>query len=188
MTTAFRWTTKDLETLPEIEGTRYEIIDGELHVAKQLHWDHQFAASRIFRFLDEWNEQTGLGVANSAPGIIFSDDNNVIPDVVWISKERLAASLDAAGHILVAPEIAIEVLSFGWSNEHRDREAKPELYSRYGVQEYWIINWRQRQVEICRREKDTLTLVETLAEQDTLTSPLLPGFACSVGRLFVGAS
>jgi Uma2 family endonuclease len=52
------------------------------------------------------------------------------------------------------------------------------------VWEYWVVDWQQRQVEIYRREEATLVLIATLFAGDTLTSPLLPGFACQVARLF----
>jgi Uma2 family endonuclease len=183
MTSSLRWTSADLEALPD-DGKRYEIIDGELYVSKQPHWHHQFVCGRIFRFLDEWNDQTGAGVVNAAPGLIFADDDDVAPDVIWISKERLATALDEKGHLHAAPELVVEVLSLGFHNERRDREAKLKLYSRRGVHEYWIVDWQQRQVEVYRREQAALRLVETLFEQDELRSPLLPGFACRVGQLF----
>jgi Uma2 family endonuclease len=76
------------------------------------------------------------------------------------------------------------VLSAGTENERRDREAKLKLYSERGVQEYWIINWRSPQLEVYRRQNVMLTLVCTLLPGDTLSSPLLPGFACAIDRLF----
>jgi hypothetical protein len=39
--------------------------------------------------------------------------------------------------------------------------------------------------ELYRREQATLRLAATLYTQDTLDTPLLPGFGCGVGRLFV---
>jgi Uma2 family endonuclease len=70
------------------------------------------------------------------PGLIFSDTDAVIPDVVWVSHERLARLEDEAGPLRGAPELVVEVLSPGALNERRDREAKRKLYSAYGVQEY----------------------------------------------------
>lgn len=83
-----------------------------------------------------------------------------------------------------APELMIEVMSPGWSNQIRDRQTKLKLYSRRGVEEYWIVDWQQRTMEIYRRENEQLTLTVTLRYADTLTSPLLPGFACNVAQLF----
>ncbi len=181
-----RFTSADLERLPAIEGIRYEIVDGDLFVSKQPHWHHQYASDRIARSLHDWNDQTSLVVAMSVPGLIFTEDNDVIPDVVWISRARLATVADAAGHLRAAPELVVEVLSPGRENERRDREVKLQLYARQGVQEYWIVDWRQRQVEVYRREHAALRLAETLYEEDDLRSPLLPGFALPIKRLFVG--
>src|SRR5919199_1588511 len=185
MDTALRWTSADLAVLPD-DGKRYEIIDGELYVSKQPHWHHQFVCSQLIRFLGDWSEQSGVGIVNMAPGLIFGDNDDVAPDVVWISRERLATALGPDGHLHAAPELAIEVLSPGSANERRDREAKLKLYSVRGVQEYWIADWRQRQVEVYRREQAALRLAETLYEEDDLRSPLLPGFALPVKRLFAG--
>jgi len=110
--------------------------------------------------------------------------SNVVPDVVWISHERLAALMDEAGHLTGAPELAVEVLSPGVENERRDREAKLKLYGSRGIREYWIVDWRLQQVEVYRRDQAMLRLVSTLFAEDVLTSPLLPGFACPVARLF----
>lgn len=115
-----RWTTADLELFPD-NGNRYEIIDGELFVTRAPHWNHQQTCVRISAALDTWSQFTRLGRTATAPGIIFSDANNVIPDVVWASNERLAVLLDEAGHLTAAPELVIEVLSFGNDNEKRDK-------------------------------------------------------------------
>jgi Uma2 family endonuclease len=183
MRTALRWTSADLEVLPD-DGKRYEIIDGELYISRQPHWHHQRACGRIVAALDAWSTHTGAGEANLAPGVIFAEDDDVAPDVVWISQARRATALGADGHLHAAPELVVEILSPGATNERQDREAKLKLYSRREVLEYWIVDWRAQQVEIYRREALALRLVATLHPTDTLTSPLLPGFACQVATLF----
>ena len=156
-----RWTSADLELLPD-NGNRYEIIDGELFVTRSPHWKHQKTCVRVGYALDTWSQSTNLGETTFAPGVIFTDADNVIPDVVWVSNEILANSLDDAGHLTTAPELIVEVLSPGVENERRDREAKLKLYSSRGVQEYWIINWQKQQIEVYRREQGILKIVATL--------------------------
>jgi Uma2 family endonuclease len=180
-----RWTTADLELFPN-DGKRREIIDGELYVSTQPDWYHQLVGVELAASLRDWNRQIGRGVVNSAPGIVFDADNAVAPDVIWISHERLAAALDDSGHLQVAPELAIEILSPGSTNERRDREAKLKLYSQQGVREYWIVDWRRRQVQVYRREELSLHLVGTLLDNDALTSPLLAGFTLPLEQLFAG--
>lgn len=177
-----RWTTADVELLPE-SSNRYEIIDGELLVTRAPHWGHQKASTRAVNALDSWSLETGLGEAVAIPGILFTDADNVIPDLVWITQERLAEGLDE-GHLVVAPELVVEVLAQGTKNEQRDREMKLKLYGERGVLEYWMINWRSPQVEVYRRQDASSQLVCTLFPGDEITSPLLPGFSCAVARLF----
>jgi Uma2 family endonuclease len=179
-----KYTSRDLETLPDVEGKRYEIIDGDLFVSKQPSWDHQFAAGEVHRALQNWSHSSGLGWAVQAPGLIFDDDDDVVPDIVWVSHQRRRSGLDSAGHLRIAPELAVEVVSPGSRNEQRDRAFKLTLYSRQGVREYWIIDPRQRMVQLYRREDQMLELVATLWSADTLTSPILPGFELPVADLW----
>jgi len=183
LTESVRWTTADLELLPD-NGNRYEIVDGELFVTKALHWNHQKVCGRIFSVLDTWSQSTGLGQAAINPGIIFSDADNVIPDVVWASNQRLAVLLDNAGHLTAAPELVVEVLSSGEENERRDKVAKLKLYSTRGVQEYWITDWQKQHLEVYRREQATLKLITTLFINDILTSPLLADLQISITQIF----
>lgn len=183
MDAALRWRSADLETFPD-NGKRYEIIEGELHVSKQPHWHHQQTCNRIQFVLTLWNDTARLGWVAPTPGLIFSDDEDVVPDIIWVSHARASAALADDGKLHAAPELVVEVMSPGSVNERRDREAKLKLYSRRGVREYWIVDWRARQVEVYRREGIALALVGTLLEGDSLTSPLLPGFTCPVATLF----
>jgi Uma2 family endonuclease len=183
--THVRWTVHDLEVLPQSEGTYYEVIDGEFFVRRSPHRKHQQVSGKIYSVLDAWSEKSGLGEAIPAPGIIPSDTDTVIPDVVWVSKERLALIEDEAGHLTGFPELIVEVLSPGEMNIRQDREAKLKLYSVQGVQEYWIADRLAKRLEVYRREQGQLVLVATLLEGDNLTSPLLPGFDCQVNRFFM---
>ena len=185
MPTSLRWTSADLEVLPD-DGKRYEMVGGELHMSEQPHWHHQAACSNFDFHLQLWGRQTGQGQVTFAPGIIFAEDDDVAPDLVWTSKSRLATALEPDGKHHAAPELVIEVLSPGSANERRDREVKLKLYSQRGVSEYWIVDWRARQIEAHRREQAQLHLAATLFNPDTLNSPLLPGFACPVASLFEG--
>lgn len=184
---SLRWTSQDLEALPD-DGKRYEIIDGELYVSRQPHWYHQLVCAHLASLLEAWSRETKAGMANVAPGIVFAEDNDVVADVVWVSRKRLTTALQADGMLHSAPELIAEVLSPGAHNVARDREAKLKLYSRRGVLEYWIVSWQERYVEGYRRENALLKLQYTLYENDVLQSPHLPGFRCQVKQIFAGIS
>ena len=108
------WTSRDLEMMPD-DGKRYEIVDGELYVSKQPHYHHQHLCLRLGGLLDTWCLQTGAGEVNTAPGLIFGENDDVAPDLVWYSRERLATALREDGKLHTAPELAVEVSNLNGS-------------------------------------------------------------------------
>jgi len=70
MTSIQRWTSADLNALPD-DGKRYETIDGELFVSTQPHFYHQIVVGNIYVLLKNWSDQTQFGRAIIAPGADF---------------------------------------------------------------------------------------------------------------------
>ncbi|MFN5839266.1 MAG: Uma2 family endonuclease [Pseudanabaena sp.] len=165
-------------------GNRYEIINGELYVTRAPHNKHQDTCGNFYYVLKSWSTNTGMGYAVIGAGVVFGDNDDVIPDVIWMSKGKYATLIDDAGHFRGAPDLVIEVLSAGTDNEKRDREIKLTLYSSRGVLEYWIADWRAKQIQVYRRENGILKLTMTLFATDTLTSALLPEFSCLISQIF----
>lgn len=178
-----KWTSADLEALLG-DSNRYEIIDGELYVSKQQSNYHQLVGTRIWELLQVWSRQTKAGTAITTPGLIFGEDNDVVPDVIWMSKERGAKAAQSDGKYHAAPELVVEILSPGPANARRDREAKLQLYSRQGVLEYWIVSWIELRLDIYRRDEATLTLHSTLHKDGLVQSPYLPSFSCQFSQFF----
>ncbi len=153
-------------------------------MAKPPHYHHQMVCNQVSFALTEWNKRVGAGRVIPAPGIVFAVDEAVVPDVAWISHEQYAVAHQADGKLHAAPELMVEVLSFGGGNEEWDKALKLELYSRRGVREYWILDSRTRQVDVYRRRDAVLRHEATLYAEDTLTAPLLPGFTASIAEFF----
>src|SRR5436190_7946653 len=93
MSTKVRFTSADLPAFPE-DGKRREIIDGELIVSAQPHYYHQVIGDDLVSALNGWGRPHGAGRAVSTPGVIFSEEEDVAPDIAWVSAARLP-------HILV---------------------------------------------------------------------------------------
>jgi Uma2 family endonuclease len=179
------WTIRDLELFPDpLDDKRYEIIAGRLYVSTQPHVWHQATCARVVTELLNWSDRSSAGNVIIAPGVIFDEREAVAPDVVWVRSDRWDHVADEDGKLHDAPDLVVEVLSPGTKNRQRDRQVKLELYSRRGVPEYWILDWRQRTLDVYRREGGGLRHAATLREADTLESPILPGFTCLVRRLF----
>jgi Uma2 family endonuclease len=186
MTTIDRFTTADLDRLDLPEGWRAEIIDGVLYVSKAPGWDHQDVIVRLLRALGAWADEHG-GAVNAGIGVIYAADDTVIPDMVWISAERLAQGLDAAGHLHeLGPELVVEVVSPGSENARRDRETKLALYSRRDALEYWIVDPVARTVDQYARaaQGGPLQPRGRVGDADWLRSDLLEGFEVRVSDLW----
>lgn len=173
------WTLSDLDGLPE-NGNRYEIVSGELLVTRAPHLDHQDVIGLIYARLLEWSLEDGSGKPYLSPGLIFSQTDAVIPDLIWVSHQRRKQYLDEAGHLLGPPELIVEVLSQTNQDRKRDQETKLKLYSVQGVSEYWIVDSQQRQIEIYQRDQGILEKIKTLFPADLISTPLLPGFICKI--------
>src|SRR4051794_1854784 len=114
-------TVSDIESMPD-DGNRYEVIDGELFVSTAPSWLHQVALRNLMVALHLYLQANPIGEVAFGVGVIFDQFNGVIPDLVYLSHERLKTV--GGDRLSGAPEIVVEVLSPGAKNETRDRKVK----------------------------------------------------------------
>lgn len=185
-TTSTRLTYADLVAMPE-DGKRHELIDGEHFVTPSPTFRHQLVLGNLHLDLGSYVEANGLGKACFAPlDVILSDYDVVEPDLLFVTTERLARI--GRAYIHAAPDLAVEVLSP--STRKIDATKKLRLYEKFGVAEYWMIDPEDEWVEVYRSvsaEHPGLHQTARLLRQrgdGPLTSPLFPGFALQLDRLF----
>ena len=114
---------------------------------------------------------------------MFSDYDAVIPDLVFVRNERWPLVVTDI-RFTAAPDLIIEILSPGKENRDRDLLVKRQLYAKYSVAEYWLVDRENRLVEIQRLHDNRLESAATLRNGDEITTPLLPGFQVSVSAVF----
>ncbi len=119
------------------EGTLVQLIKNELVMSPSPLNVHQKVLDKIYRQIGDFVEVNHLGETRFAPFDVYLDKRNVFqPDVVFISNENLH-KIEANG-LHGAPDLVIEVLSP--STVKHDFGKKKDVYERYGVKEYWIID------------------------------------------------
>ena len=123
-------------TLPE--GTLAELIDSVLYMSPSPSFDHQNISKSILRHLLKF-EDSGRGIVFHAPFDVYLDEkgNAVQPDLFVVLAENTGI-IDRKGHVHGVPDFIIEILSPG--NREHDTTRKKQLYQRFGVKEYWIID------------------------------------------------
>ena len=170
----------DYVLIPD-DGLRHEIIDGEHYVNPAPNIRHQLIITRLLVRIATFTEDHDLGQVFCSPiDVVFSKNNVVQPDVLYVRKEN-TGELQGA-FVKIAPDLVIEVLSK--STRTHDKVRKLKVYDTFNVREYWIVDPDEDMVSIYRRAGAGLTLVEKVDFDGTITSPLFPGFELAARTVF----
>lgn len=182
-----KYTVDELDLLPD-DGRRYELIEGELFVSRAAHWNHQLLISNLIFSFRLYLQKHPIGKVVPEPGVIFSEEDAVIPDVIFSTHETIKKNLITSGKyegkLNAAPDLAIEILSFGKRDLLRDQVHKRKIYGKFGVQEYWIVNSRTDSIEVFRLKEKTLESAGKYRLENVVTSPLLPNFELPLTEVF----
>ncbi len=180
-----RLTNADVECMPD-DGNRYELIDGELYVSSAPGFSHQTMLVNIVGgFLDCLRDHQLVGSLPRRWSYLRRLQRRDPRSCLRYERTH-AEGAGGGGRFRAAPEILIEILSPGATNERRDRHIKRNLYAARGAAEYWIVDPENRSVDVHRgNEAGDLVFETSLLQTDELTSSLLPGFGLHVDTLFV---
>lgn len=172
---------EDLLRMPD--GDHYELIDG-VPVEKTMGAEADEIGLVVGSLLLNFVRQHGLGrVYGAATGYqcFPSKPKRVrLPDVSFVAAGRLPGGKSPEGYILIAPDLAVEVVS------PRDRyeqvARKVADYKDAKIRLIWVISPKTKTV-LVRRADGTLAEIDqsgTLSGED-----VVPGFSCPVADLFV---
>lgn len=169
-----------LRQLPE-DGNRYEILEGKLAVTPSPTEVHQRVVGNLHSVLHE-AQRRGFGRVYLAPfDVVLHEVEAVVePDLLFISKERLAIVTDAA--VRGAPDLVVEVLSP--ATRDRDLGVKLRQYARHGIRWYWVIDPDRRELRVFARHRGAFEEKDVLRPGAKLSSALFPGIEADIAELF----
>jgi Uma2 family endonuclease len=170
----------DLERAPE-DGRRYELYDGEVYVVPAPIPLHQVVQYTLAEELRAICRQHGGFAVGSPIDIVFSDYDVVQPDLIVFAPAR-AHLVDLNTPIRHAPDLCVEILSP--STEATDRGRKLQMFARYGVPEYWIVDPVKETIEVHRLVASGYVLAQRASGDDELKSTVLPGAALRARSIF----
>ncbi|MFN8582701.1 MAG: Uma2 family endonuclease [Gemmatimonadaceae bacterium] len=133
------WTLEEVHALPD-NGSRYELIDGELLVTPAPSGVHQRCLQPLTLLLQPFGERLGIEVLQAPYSVRLPGGGEVQPDLVAFPR----------GHHVVPPDfsevrdliLAVEVVSA--TSARADRFRKRQLYLSAGIPEYWIVDLGNR--------------------------------------------
>ncbi len=173
-----KWTYSDWHLLPP--ELRCELIENTLYMSPAPTYFHHKYSKQLFRQLDDFVLEHSLGEVIYAPfDIILSEDNVFQPDIIFISNKQMdQLKLQLHG----APAIVIEILSP--STAKYDRTTKKDLYEKFGVQEYWIVDPANALIEVFELADGKFKLHCAGQLKDVVTSKVLQGFELVAESIF----
>lgn len=160
---------------------RYEILDGELSVTPAPRTKHQSISSHLHRILANHLVANQLGDIYAAPtDLILAPTTVVQPDLIFIGNDRAHIIKERA--IEGPPTLVIEILSP--TTQRTDRVTKAQLYAKYEVPHYWLIDPDQQTLEAYALARDHYSLVATARDAGGFTSSLFPDLSIQLTDLW----
>ena len=170
-------TAKQFDALPEEEGRKWELLDGELIEVSSATPKHNRILARLVRLLDSFAEPRKLGAVLPETDLAVGDDTRLRPDLGFFSAETWrAVDLDRVP-VVQTPDVAIEIISPSETATAINR--KVDAYLKWGVHEVWLIDPEIRTLFI-----HTLAGAQRLSEGAFLTPELVPGWRLQISELF----
>jgi Uma2 family endonuclease len=163
------------------DRNRYEILDGELSVTPAPATMHQTVLGNLHRILANHVIASQLGKLFIAPtDLIVAPITVVQPDLIFIGNDRRHIVTERA--IEGSPTLVIEILS---PTTHRtDRVTKAQLYAKYAVPHYWLIDPGQQTLEAYDLVTDHYNLVASVRNAEVLTPSLFPSLSIQLADLW----
>ena len=144
-TTFKRW----VDNRPANDINRYELVSGRIIMTPPAAWDHAEIEAKVIRIIGDFVSKHHLGRSfGSSAGYQLPSGDTLEPDASFISRERWARGPQPRrGQFLkTVPSLVVEILSP--ATARRDRIEKKKIYETNGVDEYWLVDPRGREITI----------------------------------------
>lgn len=172
-------TADELLRLPD-DSMCHELIKGELLTMPPPGDEHGAVTMNLTGFLFNYVKANNLGVMRAAETgfkLESNPDTVLAPDIAFIAHDRVGPRV-VSGYREGAPDLAVEVMSQWDSRSKAARKAA--LWLDLGAKSVWIVNPRQRTVEVNRADGYKRLFHET----DELIDDTVPGFRVAVSEIF----
>lgn len=188
MTTERAMTVEEFERIAPLLDGPSELVDGRLHLMSPTGYMHGVLSIRIGAALDRYvEEHPDAGeVVGAETGFRIDDPRHSVqaPDAAFVSAEHVPPSTGkgrddpALRFVQGPPDLAAEVRSP--DDSMAGMRSKARRWLAVGCREVWVLDGMRQTVEVWRSGGKP----QLLRAGDTLTSPILPGFALSLAHLF----
>ena len=175
-TSTKKLTKAEFWSLADAADCTYELIDGIALPKMSPKYFHARSTGSIFILFRSWAKDRGRIEMEWA--VDLSEDYTLVPDLVYVSFDRLAKSWNENAACPVAPELAIEIISPGQTFGQMTQKAS--IYLAGGVLQVWVVDPSAQSVTVFYPDRAPITYIKT----DVIIDDLFPGLAIPIEGLF----
>ncbi|ADQ08102.1 protein of unknown function DUF820 [Caldicellulosiruptor hydrothermalis 108] len=171
------------EFLKISQEKRAEFIDGNIYFLASPSFEHQMTISRLnIEFMRYFEGKECIPVI-SPFDVIFEDEKTgdihvVQPDLVVICNKKFITEKGYKG----VPKLIVEVLSP--SSASVDYIKKMQLYSYFDVCEYWIVNPRNKSVQVFVLDNGVYIEYAALSQKGIVKSAVFENLEFDIENVF----
>ncbi len=176
-----KFSLQEFLAMPE-SGERSELIDGEIIAKVSPKYKHSTLQLRLLLALNQWCESSGSGRVRPEWAVVLKrqgQDWVPVPDLTYVSYERLASDWEEDLPNPVPPELVIEIISPGQTFGEMTQKATD--YLRAGVSHVWVVDNQAQSITVFGANE----FPQTFWVNDTISDVLLPKLAIALSDIFV---
>lgn len=151
-----RVTYKEFLELAEASDQRFELIDGVIYNLAVPSYEHQYAVNEIHGTFYNWfKNKKCIPLTSPFDVPLFKSEDNICvvqPDIIVICDRD---NMDKKGKYKGMPTLVVEVLSA--STRSKDMLKKLGLYQQCGIQEYWMVDPKNKMVTVYILDKNEIS-------------------------------
>ncbi|HEX9638055.1 MAG TPA: Uma2 family endonuclease [Acidobacteriota bacterium] len=168
---------RDYSAMPA-NGKRYELLDGELRVTPAPSPQHQRIVLRLAQAVQRALPSSAeLFVAPI--DLILGEHDVLQPDIVVVDDPQQITERGIEG----PARLIIEVLSP--NTAEFDRTVKAVRYGSFGIEHYWLVDLKRREVECYRLQGRRFELFKSYGSADQLQHPDFPALSFPLADLWL---
>ena len=163
-------------TIADAADITYELIDGVAVAKIPPKYFHSRTRSYLVRILDRWSNCKGRVSIGWA--IDLTETYTPVPDLSYVSFDRLPATWEENAACPVAPELAIEIISPGQTFGQMIQKAS--IYLNNNVLRVWIIDPSTKSLTVFYTDAAPVTYTG----EQLISDPIFPDLSIVASQLF----
>ncbi|HMO38811.1 MAG TPA: Uma2 family endonuclease [Saprospiraceae bacterium] len=168
---------------PDDDLSIYELVNGEIVKRNSPTAEHQMVSQKLLLLFLSTITGNNLGQVYYAPLDVALNEQTVVqPDLIYLAQNKLHLLDNPYRIIMGTPDLVVEIISP--SSIKLDKIIKKNLYERFGVHEYWLVDPNNQSIEVYALQDGKYILHAFADATEQVQSVVLAGLAVAAKAIF----